>query len=220
MFTNNHVIINKEDMTMSERLIYSKSWIRHKINVTVFVPVPGCMEKTEAPAMGNSPMERDENIMKFAEEILFPQYFNAAKSIIRAYEESPMPLKWINAQSIIIRQLDHYDFAFFSKETGSIILDNDSACGMKYGVPGELSFGAMVGQKILSIKHSTDLIKKVEEQIPMINWTYLMNDYFAEQFLAELTGEIVSKESSRELFWLDERERKYFQNEILKIAWS
>ena len=91
---------------------------------------------------------------------------------------------------------------------------------MKYGVPGELSFGAMVGQKILSIKRSTDLIKKVEEQIPMINWMYLMNDYFAEQFLAELTGEIVSKESSRELFWLDERERKYFQNEILKIAWS
>lgn len=205
---------------MSERLICSESWMRHKIKVTVFVTVPGSMDKAEAPAMGDSSMERDENIMQFAEEILFPQYFRAAKSIIRSYEASNMPLKWISGQPLVIRQLGHNDFAFFSKRTGSIILDNDSACGMKYGVSGELSFGTMVGQKILLIKRPIDLIRKVKEQIPMINWMYLTNDYWAEQILAELTGEIVSKESSRELFWMDDKDKKYFQNEILKIAWS
>lgn len=54
---------------MSKRLICSESWLRNKIHVKVYLPVPGSIDKLEAPAMGNSPMERDENIMKFAEEM-------------------------------------------------------------------------------------------------------------------------------------------------------
>ena len=54
---------------MSERLIKSEKWIRHNINVSVYVPVPGSMDKAEAPAMGDSPMERDENIMKFVNRL-------------------------------------------------------------------------------------------------------------------------------------------------------
>lgn len=52
---------------MSKRLICSESWLRNKIHVKVYLPVPGSIDKLEAPAMGNSPMERDENIMKFAD---------------------------------------------------------------------------------------------------------------------------------------------------------
>ena len=104
---------------MSKRLICSESWLRNKIHVKVYLPVPGSIDKLEAPAMGNSPMERDENIMKFAEEMWFPQYFRAVKRIIDVYERSEMPLRYIIGQEIwiYVKFLDtfFYEFIYFFK---------------------------------------------------------------------------------------------------------
>ncbi len=204
---------------MSERLIKSEEWIRHNIKATVYVPVPGSMDKAEAPAMGDSPMERDENIMKFAEEILFPQYFRAANSMIYSFESSPLPTRWIYNQSIVIIPLDWNDYGCLG-HGGSIIIDNDSSCGFKHGISGSLVFGAMMGFKVIYTKQPTLILEKIKERVPMINQMYQTDDKWAKNLFSELTGEIVSGEESNELFWLDEKDRKYFQNEILKFAWT
>ena len=204
---------------MSERLIKSEKWIRHNINVSVYVPVPGSMDKAEAPAMGDSPMERDENIMKFAEEILFPQFYRAADSMIQHFEKSPLPTRWIYNQPIVIIPLAWNDYGCLGHD-GSIIIDNDSSCGFKCGMPGSLVFGAMMGFKVIYTKRPTLILEKIKERVPMINKMYHTDDRWAKNFFSEITGEIVSGEESKELFWLDEKDRKYFQNEILKFAWT
>jgi|GEM_PF-3187400 hypothetical protein len=203
---------------MSERLIQSESWMKNRIKVTVYVPVPGVVDKSEAPAMGDSPLERDANIMKFAEEVLFPQYFTAVKAMIHAYEKSPLPRRCIIDQPIAIMPLGWNEYGKLGKD-GSIIIDNDSSCGFKRGVPGALVYGAMIGYKIVAAKQPVDVLEKVKERIPMINRMYHTDDSWAEKFFSELTGELASGEKSNELFWLDEKDRKYFQREVLRIAW-
>ena len=203
---------------MSERLIQSESWMKNRIKVTVYVPVPGVVDKSEAPAMGDSPLERDENIMKFAEELLFPQYFGAVKSIIHTYEKSPLPRRFIINQPIVIMPLGWSEYGKLG-EDGSIIIDNDSSCGFKRGVSGALVYGSMIGYKIVAAKQPVDVLEKVKERIPMINKMYRTDDRWAKNFLSELTGELASGEKSNELFWLDEKDRKYFQREVLRIAW-
>lgn len=213
MFTNNHVIINKEDMTMSERLIYSKSWIRHKINVTVFVPVPGIMEKEEAPAMGDSPMERDENIMKFAEEMWFPQYFRAIKRIIETYERSPMPLRYIKGQKIDIFPMVER-VGMFSPISGRVAVDNDGLLDMTREGSGAQIFGHEIGHKIHTVKESNDLLPKMENY-------FSLNRILAMELFAELTGEIIANDNSAiKISFIDENTKRFFKRQLLKLAWE
>lgn len=198
---------------MSERLIYSKSWIRHKIEVTVYVPVPGIMEKEEAPAMGDSPMERDENIMKFAEEMWFPQYFRAIKRIIETYERSPMPLRYIKGQKIDIFPMVGR-VGIFSTTSGRIAVDNDGLLDMRREGSGAQIFGHEIGHKLHTVKVSNDLLQEIES-------FFSVNRMLAKELLAELTGELIANDNSAiKISYIDENSKRYFMQQILKLAWE
>ena len=142
---------------MSKRLICSESWLRNKIHVKVYLPVPGSIDKLEAPAMGNSPMERDENIMKFAEEMWFPQYFRAVKRIIDVYERSEMPLRYIIGQEIDIFPMIER-VGMYSVFSGKISMDNDSMLDISIVGSGAQIFGYEMGHKLLCVKESNELL--------------------------------------------------------------
>lgn len=198
---------------MSERLIYSKSWIRHKIEVTVYVPVPGIMEKEEAPAMGDSPMERDENIMRFAEEMWFPQYFRAIKRIIETYERSPMPLRYIKGQKIDIFPMVER-VGIFSTTSGLIAVDNDGLLDMRREGSGAQIFGHEIGHKLHTVKVSNDLLQEIES-------FFSVNRMLAKELLAELTGELIANDNSAiKISYIDENSKRYFMQQILKLAWE
>ena len=198
---------------MSERLIYSKSWIRHKIEVTVYVPVPGIMEKEEAPAMGDSPMERDENIMKFAEEMWFPQYFRTIKRIIETYEKSPMPLRYIKGQKIDIFPMVGR-VGIFSTTSGRIAVDNDGLLDMRREGSGAQIFGHEIGHKLHTVKVSNDLLQEIES-------FFSVNRMLAKELLAELTGELIANDNSAiKISYIDENSKRYFMQQILKLAWE
>lgn len=198
---------------MSERLICSKSWLRNKIHVTVYLPIPGSMEKSEAPAMGNSPMERDENIMKFAEEMWFPQYFRAAKRIIDVYERSEMPLRYIIGQEIDIFPMIER-VGMYSIVSGKIAVDNDGIIDIRREGSGAQIFGYEMGHKILCVKESRELLENVQEY-------FGTTEKWAHEIIAELTGEIVANDDTAiKISLLDERPKAYFKRQILKLAWQ
>lgn len=198
---------------MSERLICSESWLRNKIHVTVYLPIPGSMEKSEAPAMGNSPMERDENIMKFAEEMWFPQYFRAAKRIIDVYERSEMPLRYIIGQEIDIFPMIER-VGMYSIVSGKIAVDNDGIIDIRREGSGAQIFGHEMGHKILWVKESRELLENVQEY-------FGTTEKWAHEIIAELTGEIVANDDTAiKISLLDERPKAYFKRQILKLAWQ
>ncbi len=198
---------------MSERLICSESWLRNKIHVTVYLPIPGSMEKSEAPAMGNSPMERDENIMKFAEEMWFPQYFRAAKRIIDVYERSEMPLRYIIGQEIDIFPMIER-VGMYSIVSGKIAVDNDGIIDIRREGSGAQIFGHEMGHKILCVKESRELLENVQEY-------FGTTEKWAHEIIAELTGEIVANDDTAiKISLLDERPKAYFKRQILKLAWQ
>lgn len=198
---------------MSERLICSESWLRNKIHVTVYLPIPGSMEKSEAPAMGNSPMERDENIMKFAEEMWFPQYFRAAKRIIDVYERSEMPLRYIIGQEIDIFPMIER-VGMYSIVSGKIAVDNDGIIDIRREGSGAQIFGHEMGHKILCVKESRELLENVQEY-------FGTTEKWAHEIIAELTGEIVANDDTAiKISLLDERPKVYFKRQILKLAWQ
>lgn len=198
---------------MSERLIYSESWLRNKIHVTVYLPIPGSMEKSEAPAMGNSPMERDENIMKFAEEMWFPQYFRAAKRIIDVYERSEMPLRYIIGQEIDIFPMIER-VGMYSIVSGKIAVDNDGLLDMRREGSGAQIFGHEIGHKLHTVKVSNDLLQEIES-------FFSVNRMLAKELLAELTGELIANDNSAiKISYIDENSKRYFMQQILKLAWE
>lgn len=198
---------------MSERLICSESWLRNKIHVTVYLPIPGSMEKSEAPAMGNSPMERDENIMKFAEETWFPQYYRAAKRIIDVYERSEMPLRYIIGQEIDIFPMIER-VGMYSIVSGKIAVDNDGIIDIRREGSGAQIFGHEMGHKILCVKESRELLENVQEY-------FGTTEKWAHEIIAELTGEIVANDDTAiKISLLDERPKAYFKRQILKLAWQ
>jgi len=198
---------------MSERLICSESWLRNKIHVTVYLPIPGSMEKSEAPAMGNSPMERDENIMKFAEETWFPQYYRAAKRIIDVYERSEMPLRYIIGQEIDIFPMIER-VGMYSIVSGKIAVDNDGIIDIRREGSGAQIFGHEMGHKILCVKESRELLENVQEY-------FGTTEKWAHEIIAELTGEIIANDDTAiKISLLDERTKEYFKRQILKLAWQ
>lgn len=196
---------------MSERLIRSESLLRNKIRVTVYLPVPGIYDKSEAPAMGDSSMERDENIMKFAEEMWFPQYFRAVKQIVDVYEKSQMPLRYIVGQEIdIFPMLD--SVGIYSLSSGKIAIDNDSLLDIRKEGSGAQIFGHEIGHKILFVKDSNELLRNIESLLSIRRkWSH--------EIIAELAGEVISNETST-IFRFDERAKNYFKRQLLKLAWQ
>ena len=198
---------------MSKRLICSESWLRNKIHVKVYLPIPGSMEKSEAPAMGNSPMERDENIMKFAEEMWFPQYFRAAKRIIDVYERSEMPLRYIIGQEIDIFPMIER-VGMYSIVSGKIAVDNDGLLDMRREGSGAQIFGHEIGHKLHTVKVSNDLLQEIES-------FFSVNRMLAKELLAELTGELIANDNSAiKISYIDENSKRYFMQQILKLAWE
>lgn len=198
---------------MSKRLICSESWLRNKIHVKVYLPVPGSIDKLEAPAMGNSPMERDENIMKFAEEMWFPQYFRAVKRIIDVYERSEMPLRYIIGQEIDIFPMIER-VGMYSVFSGKISMDNDSMLDISIVGSGAQIFGHEMGYKLLCVKESNELLENVQEY-------FGTTEKWAHEIIAELTGEIVANDDTAvKISFIDERTKEYFKRQILKLAWQ
>lgn len=199
-------------MNMSERLICSESWLRNKIHVTVYLPVPGTMDKSEAPAMGDSQMERDENIMKFAEEMWFPQYFRAAKRIIDVYEKSEMPLRYIIGQEIdifpMVERVGMYSIS------GKIAVDNDGLIDIRKEGSGVQIFGHEIGHKVHCVKDSQKLLQNLQE-------FFRTDNKMTYEIMAELTGEIIANDGTAiKISFIDEKTKEYFKRQILKLAWQ
>ena len=198
---------------MSKRLICSESWLGNKIHVKVYLPVPGSIDKLEAPAMGNSPMERDENIMKFAEEMWFPQYFRAVKRIIDVYERSEMPLRYIIGQEIDIFPMIER-VGMYSVFSGKISMDNDSMLDISIVGSGAQIFGHEMGHKLLCVKESNELLENVQEY-------FGTTEKWAHEIIAELTGEIVANDDTAvKISFIDGRTQEFFKRQILKLAWQ
>ena len=151
--------------------------------------------------------------MKFAEEMWFPQYFRAVKGIIETYEKSEAPIRFIKGQPISLIPLPMGEYARLGHD-GSIIIDNDTACGMKKIGPGAQVFGVMVAQKMLAYKGAKQFSEITRQIVPDID------EYLLKFLFAELFGEIVCGQNAPSLYWMDEDCKNHLKREVLKIAWQ
>lgn len=195
---------------MPDILINSKTKMRHNMYVDIYVPVPDLSFPNAAPAMGESKAEKDENIAKFAEEVLFPQYSRAVKKLIRTYEDSPMPLRYLSGK-LEIRPLLLGFYGVLLGET--IIIDNNVVIGIvRRAGSGAFTFGHEIGHKILKVKDGKELLETVRSRIST-------DLYDSNEVVAEVVGEIISGEES-ELIDMDFKTRKLLQRGVLKLAYS
>lgn len=194
------------------RFIYSKSWLRNNIEATVYVPVPEIWDKSKPSAMGDSPLERDENIMKFAEEVVFPEYFRAIKKIIARYEQSKMPIRYIIGQEIDIFPMIDCS-GIYSIISGKIAVDNDGVFDIRCEGSGTQIFGHEIGHKVVCVKKSMskELLENVKEY-------FSVSEELAHEIIAELSGEIVANDGTSMISYLDENVKNYFKQKILKLA--
>lgn len=191
---------------MSElKFFRSETILKNGVELTVYIPAP---QKITPDMMG------------FVEKILLQKYFKAADDMILYYEKrNILPIRYINNQQITIQPFAKSNEYGKLLSNGRILLDNDAFCGVIGRYSRNFIFGSMIGYKIIATKEPEELLQKIKKTIPTINGLFYINRLWAEKILSDLTGEIVSGEEPRDLFWIEKKDRKYIQQEILKIAW-
>lgn len=137
----------------SYREIIKESTIAHRVHIRCEIPVPDVYgDETAARAMGSCPSEKEENIAKFVEEMLAPQYFRAVQGFIEKYERSPFPNDLIYKQEVRIEALYGGLRGVYDNKADVIIEDADTCIMRDKGLH---VFGYSFGHKLFKFKHQT-----------------------------------------------------------------
>lgn len=197
------------------------STLKHKVEVTCVMPIPDLSEDpTQAPACGTCISEKNENLERFVEEMLGPQYFEAMKRNILAYEDSQLPIRFLHGSKVVIAPLPIEVPACYLPVPDIIMMDNDAVCGMKH-FSGEFVMGHELGHKILWVKLGKEELLKRISDILMVNSQ--SNDKMLKELIADEVGNLISGDQvDRQLFSkrIDERKREGIQRKILHFIWN
>lgn len=203
------------------REIRRTSTLNHKVEVECIVLVPDLsVDPTQAPACGNCVSEKNEELERFAEELLGPQYFRAMRQNIAAYERSELPIRLIRRQKVIIRPLPRNLAGQYLIPSQIILVDNDAVCGIK-GWSGAFVVGHELGHKALHVKEgSKALLKEVSE---ILEVDFQSNFKRLCEVVADEVGNLASRSNEdRRLFSypIERMKREGIQKAILRFCWD
>lgn len=189
----------------------------HGVKVRLELPVPDVYsDENAAPAMGSCASEKNEGIEKFVEEIWAPQYFRHAQQILRSFENSRFPIKFVKGQKWLLTQLWTMEEKMrggYNPLTDMIVEDVDTTL-MDLG---ENVFGFTVGCKILKVK-SRDTVESILQDAYSIIPT---DEDTLSWLLACSAGNIVKKTEEADLIdFMSESAVEGLEQLMLRLAWS
>ena len=201
------------------RAIVRKSTLKHKVEVTCRILVPDLsVDPTQALACGEDTYERNENLERFAEEFMEPQYFGAMRRNIEAYENSLLPTRLLYKQPVEIGPIAINIPAAYGH--GVIFMENDAVCGIGRST-GEFLFGHEMGHKAMDVKEEEMLIREIAGILAI---GYDFNEERLKELAADEFGNMIDTRRviDRCIFHypVDEGRRKEIQRRILKFAWN
>lgn len=200
------------------RLIVKNSVLPHGVKVRLELPVPDVYsDENAASAMGRCASEKNEGIEKFVEEIWAPQYFRHAQQILKSFEKSRLPIKFVKGQKWLLTplwsQTDQMRSVYDLWED-MVIEDIDTTL-----MPlGETAFGCCIGGKILAVKDSESVNRTLCDARSIIP----MNEEGIKFVLSHATGNVVNNNSQGNLLMeiMSEEVAERFEQLMLKLAWS
>ncbi len=203
---------------MGYRTIIKNSVLPHRVSVRCELFVPDVYsDENAAPAMGKCASEKNENLEKFVEELWAPQYFRHARSILKTFENSKLPIKFIKGQSWLLTPLwsrNDQLRGVYDRYEDTVIEDIDTTL-----MPlGETVFGCVIGGKILAVKDNDSVRRAVREAHDIIS----LNDKKDIEFLlAHAAGNIVKRPDDDVLLKvMSKKSAERFEKIILQLAWS
>ena len=199
------------------RIIIKDSVLSHGVNVRLELPVPDVYsDENAASAMGKCPSEKNEGIEKFVEEIWAPQYFRHARQILKNFEASRFPIKFVKDQKWLLTQLWTMEEKLrggYNPVEDRIVEDIDTTL-MELG---DNVFGFAVGCKIFEVK-SPDVVKRTILDAHSI---IPADEYTLKYLMACSAGNIVKKLEEHDLSdIISELAAERFEQLMLQLAWS
>ena len=200
-------------MEVVTKLIRSNTTIGNGISVTVIVPIPDVQSNPEqALAMGRSISEKEENIAKFAGELLIPQGTNAVKKMVREYlRKEALPERLIRGQNITVCPMPAFMAAYIPSED-QMYMDNDAAIGL-YGDEMYI-LGYLVGRKLTEVKQV-----QPEEICRILGYHTELASFFFAYEAGTLLG-IHSLYEKVAPAIIEDRKRRAIRQYIQQLAWN
>lgn len=196
--------------------IVKESTIAHKVHIRCLIPVPDVyFDETLASAMGRDVSEKNENLEKFVEEILAPQYFRQMKNCIKVFEKSAFPIRLLEGQQIRLETLGFDMPLVYDCLADVIIEDLDSTITPKR----DYLFGYGIGNKVLNLKRKSEVNRAIEEVCSIAG---ISNREALIGLLCCEAGNIVSESffDNNILENLSEIKLEGIRKVMLRLAWS
>lgn len=183
------------------------------------IPVPDlAVDPDQAPALGNSYSEKEENLDMFLSEIFFPQYIGAIKRIIANYQHSALPAKYLYGLHVHVTSLPRMHPALYHLPTDMIIIDPDTLSIGFGGKSGKFVFGHEFGHRIIRFSHDDCVIqalKYVYSILPVSNQK-LLQEVLCDAFASLISGDPFTRFDNA----IDPIKQKGLNHAALQLAWS
>lgn len=134
------------------------------------------------PVIGNEKDEIYDMRMDSSKPMLTSQYLNAVKNVLKHYEMSPLPRRFIEGQEILITQFPKYEglYGIFDLVRDIILVDADTILGARKNECSSFLFGHQMGHKIAKYRATSELYKSIADilgisldgNFPILNETY------------------------------------------------
>lgn len=194
-----------------------------KVNCKIEVPVPNLeADPDQAPGLGKSRSEKEENLDQFLSEIFFPQYIRALKEAHNCYLSADLPEKFLRGANVSVEPLpSHSDgvYGFYDHNDDVIGINADTlVCGCRTA-SGKFVYGHEIGHRIVFKKNQSESESAISDVCSVL---MISDRKLAIEFLCDAFGELISSKDRQSAF------HELFGKEIteglgrvaLKLAWS
>jgi hypothetical protein len=132
-----------------------------------------------------------ESRMESLKPKLTTQYLTAIKEVLKRYEYSPLPKKFISNQSIFVTKMPVYDelYGLYKLVGDDIVVDADTICNLYIRLQASFLFGHEMGHKIAKYKATDELY---EEMASILGISLNENYYAITETFADECGNMIS----------------------------
>lgn len=186
------------------------------VNCRIELPVPDLVaDSNQAPGLGDSYPEKEENLDRFLSEIFFPQYTRSLKEAHLSYLRTDLPEKFLRGANVLVASLPGY--AFYDYNDDIIAINADTLVAGCRIASGESIYGHEIGHRIVIKKNQSESESAISETAEIL---MISDRELALEFLCDAFGELINSRSKSIFCELFGKKSEGLQNIALKLAWS
>lgn len=194
------------------------TYLGNGIMMKCSIPVPDVDNLNEGRALGESRMERSENLHRLVETMFEPQYVRAAKNIVSIYKESELPISYIQNITIHVLPMGLELSGGYEPFGDTVYMDSNASCGMDRFGSGEFIFGHEIGHKVILIKTRERManIERAYDELDSLLFGVLKSGFDdTAETACDFFGSLLDRDK---IFLFDEGRIREIQRKILYIA--